>query len=267
MIKLAITGALGRMGRVVLFLAGKMGEFEIVGAIERKGHPEIGRTLKSLGVLDLDLPLRDNLEIVIEDCDVVIDFTEPLSALRHFEIAKAKKKAIVIGTTGFSDSQMESILKEKDVRAVISPNMSIGVNLMFNLVKKVSAVLGKDYDVEIIEIHHRMKKDAPSGTALKLRDMVISGNSEIKWRPLYGRYGIVKEREKEEIGIMSVRGGDVVGEHTVIFFGQGERLEITHRATSRENFARGALLAAKWIAHKEEGIYSMEDVLGLSPSA
>ncbi len=263
MIRLAVTGALGRMGRTVLTLADKSEEFQIVGAVEKKGHPALGRTLKDLSVADKEIRLVDDLKEVIEECDVVIDFTEPASALNHFFIARDWKKAIVIGTTGFTKDQMDLMVLEKRVRAVISPNMSMGVNLLFSILRVISKILSKDYDIEIVEMHHKMKRDAPSGTALKLKEIIIEENPSLNWQPVYGRYGITGERKKEEIGILSLRGGDTIGEHTVIFFGEGERLEITHRITSRENFARGALLAAKWILKKEEGIYSMEDVIGL----
>ncbi|MCX7856591.1 MAG: 4-hydroxy-tetrahydrodipicolinate reductase [Deltaproteobacteria bacterium] len=263
MIKLIVTGALGKMGRTILSLSQKMEGFEIVGAVEKREHPAVGRTLKDLGIVEKELAVVDDLMSVVDACDVVIDFTEPSSALQHFRIAKDKNKAIVIGTTGFKDKEAEEILRAKNVRVVISPNMSVGVNVMFNIVRTVSKLLGKDYDVEILEVHHRMKKDAPSGTALRLRDIIVSTNLEINWQSVYGRSGIVGERKNEELGVFSIRGGDVVGEHTVMFLGIGERLEITHKATSRENFAKGALLAAKWIMGKPEGIYSMEDVLGL----
>ncbi|MCS7280142.1 MAG: 4-hydroxy-tetrahydrodipicolinate reductase [Desulfobacterota bacterium] len=263
MIRIAVTGALGRMGKTVIALADTMEEFDICGAVEKKDHPACGKTLKELGLAKANIPVVSDLSLVIENCDVVIDFTEPSASLYHFEIAKNRRKAIVIGTTGFSEDQIQTIRKERNVRAVISPNMSVGVNVMFAILKRLAPLLGKDYDVEIVEIHHRLKRDAPSGTALKMRDIIMGTNPEVGWQPVYGRHGITGERKKGEIGILSVRGGDVIGEHTVIFFGPGERLEITHKATSRENFGRGALIAAKWIVNMEEGIYSMEDVLGL----
>lgn len=261
MIKITVAGALGRMGSTVLSVAEKSGDFEIVGAVEKEGHFAIGKTLQDLGLAKTDVKIVDNLKKAVESCDVIIDFTEPRSAFNHFFIARDLNKPIVIGTTGFTEKEMETIRSEKKIRAVVSPNMSVGINLMFGLARIVSKIL-KDYDIEIVEIHHRMKKDAPSGTALKLKDAIKESIPDIELAPVYGRYGITGER-KNEIGILSLRGGDVIGEHTVYFFGQGERLEITHKATSRENFARGALRAAKWILSQNEGVYSMEDVLGL----
>jgi 4-hydroxy-tetrahydrodipicolinate reductase len=192
-----------------------------------------------------------------------IDFTEPASTLRLFRLAAAEGKAIVVGTTGFSREALREIGETPGARAVISPNMSIGVNLMFDLVRRAASALTQDYDVEIVELHHKWKKDAPSGTAVRLRQMVEQGRPERAWNYVSGRDGIVGERKPDEIAVLAVRGGDIVGEHTVFFAGLGERVEITHRAYSRDNFARGALLAAKWLVQQPAGIYDMRNVLGL----
>jgi 4-hydroxy-tetrahydrodipicolinate reductase len=196
-------------------------------------------------------------------CDVVIDFTQPEPSFEHFRVAKSAKKAIVIGTTGFTQAAVDEINNSKDARVVISPNMSVGMNLMFDVVERVAKILSDDYDIEIVEMHHKWKKDAPSGTAMRIKDVIEKALPEKNWIEVFGRKGITGERKNGEIGIMTLRGGDVVGEHTAIFAGIGERLEVTHRAYSRENFARGALVAAKWIATRPDGIYSMKDVLGL----
>lgn len=264
MVKIVVCGALGRMGRSILKLAHDSGEFEIVGATERKGHESIGKELRELNVCGSRVTLSSELREVIGLCDVVIDFTEPRASLEHFQIARDYGKPIVIGTTGFSDEELSFIRAQKNVKVLISPNMSFGMNLMYILVKVASILIEEGFDVEIVEVHHRMKKDSPSGTARRLKEVILESYPSYAWEPKYGRFGIHGERKKEEIGIMSLRGGDVVGEHTVSFFGIGERIEITHRATSRENFAKGALLAAKWIVGKEPGIYSMEDVLSES---
>lgn len=264
MIKIAVCGALGRMGSLILRLAHSSGDFQIVGAKERRDHFALGKKLRDLGICDSDVTVISDLNEVIDSCDVVIDFTEPKASLEHFQIAKDHNKPIVIGTTGFTDDEISLIRSSKDVRALISPNMSFGMNLMYRLVRLASILVEEGFDVEITEVHHRMKKDSPSGTAKKLMEIILERYPSVRWEPKYGRFGIHGERKKEEIGIMSIRGGDVVGEHTVTFFGVGERIEITHRATSRETFAKGALYAAKWIIGKEPGIYSMEDVLSES---
>ncbi len=184
--------------------------------------------------------------------------------MRHFRLASEEGRAIVVGTTGFSAEALAEIKQTAAARAVVSPNMSIGVNLLFSLVRKAAQVIGKDFDTEIVEMHHKWKKDAPSGTALKLKEMVTAAGPGRRWTEVTGRKGIIGERTPDEIGVMSVRAGDIVGEHTVFFAGIGERLEITHRAYSRDNFARGSLIAAKWLVNQPNGIYDMADVLGLN---
>jgi 4-hydroxy-tetrahydrodipicolinate reductase len=185
--------------------------------------------------------------------------------MNHFDIAANNGKAIVIGTTGFSAEEMERIkARSAEVRCVLAPNMSVGVNLMFKLVSEAARIIGSDYDIEIMEIHHNRKKDAPSGTAARLAEICARETGrDIEKAGVYGREGLTGERRKDEIGVMSLRAGDVVGEHTVIFGGTGERLEIAHKAGSRSNFAKGAVLAAIWLADKKPGIYDMQDVLGL----
>ncbi|MCD6320356.1 MAG: 4-hydroxy-tetrahydrodipicolinate reductase, partial [Candidatus Desulfofervidaceae bacterium] len=214
----------------------------------------------------LGIKVVGDLETIISEADVIIDFTYHSASLNHFKIAQKYNKPIVIGTTGFTPEEMAEIKgMAESVKCVLSPNMSVGVNLLFKLVPQVAKVLGEEYDIEIVEMHHRMKKDAPSGTAMKLAQLVAETmERDLEKVGVYGRKGLVGERKKEEIGVLSLRGGDVVGEHTVYFAGLGERIEITHRASSRETFARGALRAAKWIVKQEKnGIYDMLDVLGL----
>jgi 4-hydroxy-tetrahydrodipicolinate reductase len=264
MIKLGIAGVCGRMGSAILKLALVDPDFTVNGALEREGHPMLGKGL------DMVVPgapgacrVNDDPAHTINNIDVLIDFTEPASTLQHFRLVAAKGKAMVVGTTGFSREAVQEISNAAGVRAVISPNMSIGVNLMFDLVRRAASALTNDYDVEIVEMHHKWKKDAPSGTAARLRQMVEAGRPDTAWSQVSGREGIVGERKPEEIAVLAVRGGDIVGEHTVFFAGLGERVEITHRAYSRENFARGALLAAKWLANQPPGIYDMSHVLGL----
>ncbi|MCX5799387.1 MAG: 4-hydroxy-tetrahydrodipicolinate reductase [Proteobacteria bacterium] len=264
MVKIIITGVCGKMGSTILNLALKDADLAVAGGIETKNHPLIGKRIDAIaGTIHNAPTIGDDLSKTIHKCDVVVDFTEPKSSLEHFRVARSHKKAIVMGTTGFSDKALKEIKGSKDARVVISPNMSIGMNLMFDVVERLSKALQEGYDIEIVEMHHRLKKDAPSGTALILKDIVQMSKPDKNWIEVFGRKGITGERKKEEIGVLALRGGDVVGEHTVLFAGIGERLEVTHRAYSRENFARGALLAAKWITHQKNGVYSMKDVLGI----
>ena len=256
MIKLIITGVGGKMGSTILGLARKDSDFEVVGVVEAQGHPLVGKTIDSLSVAD-DLPA------IIGKSDIVVDFTQAEASLSYFRAARQNKKAIVIGSTGFAEEALAEIHGSSDAKVVISPNMSVGMNLMFDVVGKLSGIMKDEYDIEIIEMHHKMKKDAPSGTAVKLKDIVEASEPSRKWVEVFGRKGIIGERKKEELGILALRGGDVVGEHTVMFAGHGERLEVTHRAYSRENFARGALMAAKWLSKQGNGVYSMKDVLGI----
>jgi 4-hydroxy-tetrahydrodipicolinate reductase len=264
MIRLAIAGVCGRMGSTILKLAVSDPDFEIAGGLERKGHPMIGEGLEALLPGAPTAFVRDDLAHVIAGTDILIDFTEPASTLEHFRLATNKGKAVVIGTTGLSQDVLREIAAAKNARVVISPNMSIGVNVMFDLAQRAASALTGDYDVEILELHHKWKKDAPSGTAVRLRQMVEAARPETLWTHVSGREGIIGERKPDEIAVLAIRGGDIVGEHTVFFAGLGERLEITHRAYSRENFARGALLAAKWLTRQPPGIYDMRDVLGLA---
>jgi 4-hydroxy-tetrahydrodipicolinate reductase len=196
---------------------------------------------------------------------VLVEFTHPEPTIKHLKEAAAAGKAMVIGTTGLSPQQVEELkgLATK-TRVVFAPNMSVGVNLMFKVVEQIAQVLSEGYDVEIVEAHHRLKKDAPSGTALKLAQIIAQAlGRDLEKVGVYGRQGITGERTKEEIGIMTVRAGDIVGEHTVTFCGIGERLEVIHRAHNRDNFARGAVRAAQWIVAQPPGLYDMQDVLGL----
>jgi 4-hydroxy-tetrahydrodipicolinate reductase len=264
MVKLIITGACGRTGSAILRLAAANSDFTVTHVLEAKGHPLVGTNITIPGLTAAPLPIETDIESVIADGDVIIDFTEPGSSLLHFRTAAKHGRAIVVGTTGFSSQVQSEMRGTTGAKAVISPNMSIGVNLLFNLAQKAAQILGSDYDAEIVEMHHNRKKDAPSGTALRLKDIITNTDQSRAWIEVTGREGMVGERRPNEIGILAVRAGDIVGEHTVFFVGSGERVEITHRAYSRDNFARGALAAAKWIVGKPEGIYDMNDVLGLS---
>jgi len=211
------------------------------------------------------IKIVDNLAEIIGLCDVVIDFTAPEATLSNLEICKENKKAIVIGTTGFNTEQKNKIAKASNlIPIVFSPNMSVGVNLLFNLVKRTAEVFGDEYDIEITEAHHKFKKDAPSGTALKIAEIIANTlGRDLEKNAVYGRKGIVGERRRGEIGIHSIRAGDIVGDHTILFSTPGERIEITHRAHTRETFARGAVKAAKFVTSKKNGLFDMADVLGI----
>jgi 4-hydroxy-tetrahydrodipicolinate reductase len=263
MIKLIITGACGRMGRTILQLAACDPAFIVTHIVEVATHPLSGTSIDVAGVAGASFPLEDSLARVVGDADVIIDFTEAEASLFNFRIASEEGKAIIIGTTGIPAETLSEMRRFTEAKAVISPNMSIGVNLLFTLAERAARALGRDYDTEIIEMHHKWKKDAPSGTAVRLKDLITGTAPDRRWVEVTGRHGMTGGRKSDEIGLLSLRGGDIVGEHTVLFAGIGERLEITHRAYSRENFAHGALTAAKWIVHQKNGIYDMGDVLGL----
>ncbi len=267
MIKAIVTGCAGRMGRRIVNIIETTDEIELFGGTDLPGGPFIGQDAGEVaGAGKKGIPISGDLGDIVDGCDVIIDFSVPSASLEHFLKASEAGKAIVIGTTGFDEEHWTTFdAMAKASRAVIAPNMSVGVNVLFRLVKEAAGILGDNYDVEIVEMHHNQKVDAPSGTAARLaRDVADTLNRDLDKVASYGRRGRVGARPPDEIGVMTLRGGDVVGEHTVIFAGTGERLELTHRAGSRDNFAMGAVRAAKWIVHKQNGIYDMQDVLGLT---
>ena len=266
-IKAIVIGCAGRMGTKIAHMIEATEGIEIAGGTEQANNPCVGRDMGSITGLGaiMGITVSDNLSSIINNADVVIDFSIPVASLEHFLIAAEAGKSIIIGTTGFSSEHWTTFNSmAKSVKAVIAPNMSVGVNALFKLTRDAAKIMGDDYDVEIVEMHHNKKIDAPSGTGARLaeiaadalgRDLAKVGN--------YGRHGQVGARAKKEIGVMTLRGGDVVGDHTVIFAGEGERLELTHKAGSRDNFAKGAVRAAQWIVDQPNGIYDMQDVLGL----
>lgn len=264
MINVIVLGAAGRMGSTILRLVKEDKDLKLIGAVERADSPFIGEDSSKLGGVQ-GVTISPSLKEIARKDAVVIDFTHIFSTLHNVNLAAQIGFPMVIGTTGFDQDQMEEIKKaSRHFPCLISPNMSLGVNLLFKLVSEAAKVLGHDYDVEILEIHHRMKKDAPSGTAVKLGQIVAEAlGRDYERDAVFARKGIIGERKKEEIGMQTLRAGDVVGEHTVIFGGMGERIELVHRAHNRENFARGAIRATKWIHDKKPGMYSMKDVLGL----
>jgi len=260
MLKVIVCGALGRMGKEVIYKISQRKDIELIGAIEAPQHPSLGKETEK------GIKVSPRLESAVEKESIIIEFTTPSATLEHLRIAEKKRIPMVIGTTGFKKKEYERIKRASNtIPIIISPNMSIGINLLYSIVKQITKILGENFDKEIIETHHRNKKDAPSGTAQRIAQIIAEvegrGLSEVG---VYGRKGIKKEiRSKGEIGIHAIRGGSVVGEHTVLFAGEEERLEITHIAESRGIFARGAILAAKFLVKKEKGLYDLQDVLGL----
>jgi 4-hydroxy-tetrahydrodipicolinate reductase len=243
MTRIIITGSKGRMGQALINCAVKFPELQVVGQIDK----------------------GDDLGKVIEKCDAVIDFSFHNITPEVTAICAKHKKALVIGTTGHSEAEQLEIKKHKsEVPIVWSSNYSTGVNTLFWLTRKAAEILGPGFDLEVLEMHHRMKKDAPSGTAKSLAEILAEvRDQQLENVARHGRVGIVGERTSSEIGIHSIRGGDVVGDHTVIFANTGERLELTHKASSRDTFANGALRAAYWVVKQKPGLYDMQDVLNL----
>ena len=266
MVKIAVAGAAGRMGSRITALSREYTGLQLAGAFERKGHKDIGKDIGPLvGIGDTGIQLADSLEAIVDAVDLIISFTTVEASLEHLRLASSKGKAMVIGTTGFSKDAMKEVIElTKKIPCVMASNMSMGVNLLLKVLPHIARVLGEGYDIEIIEAHHRMKKDAPSGTALKMAQVIADAvNRNLDEVAVYARKGIIGERTPKEIGIQTIRAGDIVGEHTVFFGGLGERIEVTHKVSSRDTFARGALRAALWLSGKPAGLYDMQDVLGL----
>jgi len=266
MVKIIVAGAAGRMGRAVLKAASHDAEIKIAGAFERADSPFLGRDVGELiGEKSVDVPVHPDVRECIDAGDVLIDFTQPAATAFHVKSAVQAKCAVVIGTTGLTEETLRKIREAaKKIPIVQSPNMSVGVNVLFRLIRTAAEKLDENFDVEILEHHHRQKKDAPSGTAYELaRQIADARGKSLDSAAVYGRKGETAARKPGAIGIHAVRGGDVAGDHTVLFLGEGERLELTHRASSREAFARGALAAAKFVAKKSSGLFTVQDVLGL----
>lgn len=266
MLRIAITGAAGRMGKSLVKAVMEDGsDIRLGAATVESGDPALGLDagLLAAGVA-AGVATMDSLERCSEDFDVLIDFTSPPALAGHLAICREYSRALVVGTTGLQAEHVSQLEAAAESIAVLhSPNMSVGVNLSLSLLRQAAAVLGEEFDVEIVEAHHRHKKDAPSGTALAMGEAVAETlGRELDDCAVYGRHGATQERDRKTIGFATVRGGDIAGDHTVIFAGQGERLEISHKAGSRMTFARGALRAARWIAERPPGLYSMGDVLG-----
>jgi 4-hydroxy-tetrahydrodipicolinate reductase len=257
------------MGKRIVACALMEKDFRIAGAVERAGHPDLGRDAgEAAGEKKAGAPIQADLAGILESGDVVIDFSAASAAAANASLCARRRKPLVIGTTGLSPAGTAAIEEAaQSIPLVFSPNMSVGVNLLFDLARQVAAALGEEYDVEIIEAHHRFKADAPSGTAKKLAEAVAEARGiDLEKNGVYGRKGLVGARPPGEIGIHAVRAGDIVGEHTVIFSTLGERVEIAHRAHSRDPLARGALRAARFVLSAAPGLYTMRDVLAKTTS-
>ena len=266
MLNIAVTGAAGRMGRTLIQACSENSNCQLGAAIEHESSPFIGNDAGELaGLGSLNTPLVTQLSDVAANFDTLIDFTRPEVTLKNLEVCAANGKNIIIGTTGFNDAEKLKILQASEyIGIVFAPNMSVGVNLCFKLLDIAARVLGDDVDIEVIEAHHRHKIDAPSGTALRMGEVVADAlGRNLDECAVYGREGVTGERERKTIGFETIRAGDIVGDHTVLFAGIGERVEITHKASSRMTFATGALRAALWLESKDTGLFDMQDVLGL----
>ena len=261
-----VCGVGGRMGGAVVRAIQQAPEVELIGAVDKPGSTRVGKDAgEVVGAGRLGISITDKLTDALKHNSVIIDFTQPEASLGFLKLAAKNRVPIVIATTGFTEIQQAEIKRlARQTPTLLSANTSLGVNVLVSLVADAAKRLGDDYDIEIIEAHHRFKKDAPSGTALALGQSAANAvGRDLGKVMVNGRKGIVGERGKKEVALLSVRAGDIVGEHTVIFGGIGERLELIHRAHSRDTFARGALRAAQWLAKKNPGLYNMNDVVGL----
>ncbi|WP_426414735.1 4-hydroxy-tetrahydrodipicolinate reductase [Aestuariirhabdus sp. LZHN29] len=266
MVRVAVVGAAGRMGRVLIEALSDSEEAMLGAAIDRPDSSLLGSDageMAGIGKVGVELcgQLADKLDLF----DVLIDFTNPEFTLANVELCREHGKAVVIGTTGLSDEQKHQLkVAAEDIPLLFAPNMSVGVNLCFKLLEIAAKSLGDQYDIEIIEAHHRHKVDAPSGTALRMGEVVADAlGRDLAECAVYGREGVTGKRDRNTIGFETIRAGDVVGDHTVLFATEGERVEITHKASSRMTFAKGAVRAAVWLQHKSTGLFDMQDVLEL----
>jgi len=266
MTRIAITGAAGRMGRALLEAGQSTNGVDVTTAIERVGSSVIGADAGEVaGIGSMALAISDDLASTTDAFDVFIDFTRPEVSLENIRICREAGRRMVIGTTGFDDAGKKTIADAaQDIAIVFAPNMSVGVNLCFKLLDLAACVMGDEVDIEVVEAHHRHKVDAPSGTALRMGEVVADAlGRDLADCAVYGREGNTGERDRKTIGFETIRAGDIVGDHTVMFADIGERVEITHKASSRLTFANGAVRAAKWLMAHDSGLFDMQDVLDL----
>ena len=264
-IKIAVVGASGRMGRMIIESVLKDSTTELVAAIDLPGNSLVGKAVGELVGMSCSVAVTDDLEAGIAKADCLIDFTRPEGTLAHLAICRRHKVAMVIGTTGLDDEAKQAVAAAaQDIPVVFAPNMSVGVNVVFKLLDMASRILSQGYDIEIVEAHHKLKVDAPSGTALRMGEVIANAlERDLKKCAVYEREGVTGERDPSTIGFATVRGGDIVGDHTVMYCGTGERVEISHKAGSRMPYALGALRAAQFLSCKKNGLFDMQDVLGL----
>ncbi|EKE17663.1 MAG: hypothetical protein ACD_10C00329G0002 [uncultured bacterium] len=263
--RIGIVGAGGRMGRMLIEACLKDEQLSLGAVFDTSGSPVIGKTAGELVGMASDVVVTDDLAAGLKEIDCLIDFTRPQGTLLHLELCRQAGVGIVIGTTGFEAEGKAAIAAAaRDIPVVFAPNMAVGVNLVFKLLDTAARILNQGYDIEIVEAHHRMKIDAPSGTALRMGEVLANAlERDLKECAIYGREGVTGERDPSTIGFATVRGGDIVGDHTVMFCGLGERVEVTHKASSRQPYASGSLRAAGFIAGRKNGLFDMQDVLGL----
>ena len=263
-LNVAIAGASGRMGRTLIEAVLLNTEVKLSAALEITGSSQLGKDAGELVGAPCGVKITDDIERALTGCDVIIDFTRPEATLHHVALCRKLGVRPVIGTTGFDEAGKKLIADaSKEVSIVMAPNFSVGVNVTFKLLETAAKSLSRGYDIEILEAHHRLKVDAPSGTALRMGEVVAQATGRsLKDSAIYGREGVTGERKDDTIGFSTIRGGDLVGDHTVMFIGMGERVEISHRSSSRMNYATGALRSAQWAMSQSSGLYDMFDVLG-----
>jgi len=264
-LRIAVSGASGRMGRMLIEAIAAADDLQVTGALDVAGSPAVGADATAFLGRSSGTPITADLRTGLANAQVLIDFTRPEGTLAHLAVCRELGVKGVIGTTGFSDAQKAQIAEHaQHIAIVMAPNMSVGVNVVMKLLDVAARALNEGYDIEIVEAHHRHKVDAPSGTALQMGEVVASAlGRDLKDCAVYGREGVTGERDPSTIGFATVRGGDIVGDHTVMFAGIGERIEITHRSSSRVTYAQGALRAARFLASRENGLFDMNDVLGI----
>ncbi len=262
---IAIAGASGRMGQMLIEAVRAADDCRLGGALDMAGSPALGQDAGAFSGQSTGVAITSDLQQGLKGCNVLIDFTRPEGTLAHLHVCRALGVSAVIGTTGFSDAQKAEIAEAaKDIAIVMAPNMSVGVNVTLKLLEMAAKALSTGYDIEIVEAHHRHKVDAPSGTALKMGEVIADAlGRDLKECAVYERYGVTGERDPSSIGFATIRGGDIVGDHTVLFAGTGERIEISHKSSSRATYAQGSLRAARFLAGRTAGLYDMFDVLNL----
>ncbi|MFT3778843.1 MAG: 4-hydroxy-tetrahydrodipicolinate reductase [Ottowia sp.] len=263
--RVAVAGATGRMGQMLVEAVRASGDCALAGALDRADSPALGQDAGAFAGQATGVPVTADLDAGLKNAQALIDFTRPEATMAHLAACRRLGVALVIGTTGFSDAQKADIAAAaKDIAIVLAPNMSVGVNVTFKLLEMAAKALSTGYDIEIVEAHHRHKVDAPSGTALKMGEVIAAAlGRELKDCAVYERYGHTGERDPSTIGFATLRGGDIVGDHTVLFAGTGERIEISHKSSSRAGYAQGSLRAVRFLAGKPPGLYGMDDVLNL----